>query len=231
MGIYSIQCEGCMENFDWFSGSKHQLCPKCVEEKAKIVPDHANNNGMIQPVKFQDPIMTILRALDLIFGKLEKIENKLNEKPLAPGEGQINDPAQVAELNRIEEDFGPQMTEEELAKHFGEKPPEHKQGTDFKKMKTLEEVEDWEKEQDNSHDIYKIAARVKNLARGSGGTLTPQGEMLANTYVHVLKALYDFADTIPDRDTKTKLVEILRKNEGMPASLIEAAKVGVRANK
>lgn len=81
---------------------------------------------------------------------------------------------------------------------------------------------------DNSNDIYKIKARVANLARGPGMQLTAQGQQLCNTFVHVLKSLYDFADRIPYEDVRTKLISLLRSHENMPGILIAAAGAGVK---
>ena len=87
------------------------------------------------------------------------------------------------------------------------------------------EMEEWELAQNNSDDIYKIAARVKNLARIDGSaSLTPAGEALCNTYVHVLKSFYDFADSLKDKDVKDKLYDLIRNNENMPRNLISAMK-------
>jgi hypothetical protein len=91
---------------------------------------------------------------------------------------------------------------------------------------SLEEIEEWEAKQDNSNEIYKIAARVKNLARGGSLNLTPAGEALCNTFVHVAKELYDFAEKIEDKDLKIKLTELIRKHENMPATLIAAMGAG-----
>lgn len=141
----------------------------------------------------------------------------------------LNDPHIASQLNESEDRLGPPMTEGEVASYFNEKPKrkgKKSKQKDFKKM-TLEEIEEWERKQDNATDLYKISARVKNLARADGAALTPVGEMLANTYVHVLKSLYDFADTIADKETKIKLISLIRSNEGMPANLISAAKANV----
>jgi len=55
--------------------------------------------------------------------------------------------------------------------------------------------------------------------------------MLCNTFVHVLKSIYDFADSIEDKDTKIKLIEIMRRHENMPANLIAAAGAGVKGKR
>lgn len=126
-----------------------------------------------------------------------------------------------------------EMSEDELAKHFKEKRKDKKQKEKPKSLSqmSLDEIESWEKQQENSNDIYKIKARVANLARGGGASLTPQGEMLVNTFVHVIKALYDFSEKLEDKNVKIQLDQLIRSQEGMPASLIAAAGVGVRTKK
>lgn len=47
-------------------------------------------------------------------------------------------------------------------------------------------------------DLYSLAARVKNLARGDDASLTPIGEKLCNLYIHVLMDFYEFAETLPE---------------------------------
>lgn len=123
-----------------------------------------------------------------------------------------------------------EWSEVELAKHFGEPlAPEKKTKKNVAKM-TLEEIESWEKAQDNSNDIYKVSARVKNLAR-TAGNLTSQGEMLCNSFTHVVMAFYDFAGRLEDTDTKIKLIELTRSKEGMPADFIGAAQANVKPSK
>jgi hypothetical protein len=146
------------------------------------------------------------------------------------------DPETNVKLNEAEKEFGAEMTEEELARMFGEKPKKNT-GVDlsaknpFKGM-TLEQIEEWEAKQNNSNDIYKIKARVQNLAVGiSGGNLTPVGEMMANTFVHLFKDLYDFAEAIPDKELKIALIEKIRVHEAAPGNLISAAMSGVKGPK
>lgn len=127
----------------------------------------------------------------------------------------------------VDDGFGTPMTEEEVARHFNEEKPRKKKKKKLSKM-TLEEINEWEKAQDNSNDIYKVSARIKNLARGGGAVLTPAGDMLCNTFTHTVKALYDFAETIQDKDIKIKLIDTIRKQENMPASLVAAFSAGVR---
>lgn len=136
------------------------------------------------------------------------------------------------EANKKEAKFGEEMSEEELERLFTQKRT--KKTKDKPKQisqMSLDEIESWEKSQDNSNDIYKIKARVANLARGGNASLTKQGDMLVNTYVHVLKALYDFADQIEDKTVKMGLIKIIRSNEGMPGNLIAAAGAGVTQKK
>jgi hypothetical protein len=132
-------------------------------------------------------------------------------------------------LDSLNTSMGPEtpMTEEELARHFGEKLPTKKVEMSVSDM-TLEEINEWEAKQNNNNDIYKVAARVKNLARGSKATLTPVGESLCNVFVHVLKTFYDFAETIQDKDVRAKLIELVRTQEAMPGNFIEATHAGVK---
>lgn len=133
-------------------------------------------------------------------------------------------------LNKEESEFGAPWTEEELARHFNEPPPVKKKTKPLKDM-TAEEIVAMEVAQDNSNDIYKISARVKNLARFGGASLTPQGEALCNTYTHVLKAFYTFAETMTNQEEKDKFMQLIRKHEDMPSNLIAAAGVGVKTSK
>lgn len=115
-------------------------------------------------------------------------------------------------LNATETNLGGEMTIAQVAQIFSESVPPPNP--------TNKEEGDG-----TFSDIYRIAARVKNLARANGATLTRQGDMLANAYVHVLKALYDFAETIPEPHKK-KLTDLLQFHEKMPADVIDATKVG-----
>lgn len=123
---------------------------------------------------------------------------------------------------------GEEMSPEDIARHFNEAPKRKKKRNKKSKAMTLEEIEAWEKAQDNSNDIYKVSARIKNLARSSDASLTAVGDMLCNTYTHVAKSFYDFAETISDKETKIKLIELIKKNEIMPAQFIAAIKNGAR---
>lgn len=145
-----------------------------------------------------------------------------------------------AATNKIEAEFGEEVSERELAAHFSEPQKRRQRRAEVIKSgkkdglsgMTMEEIEAWEAKQNNSNDIYKIKARVANIARGGGGSLTEQGEMLCNTFVHVLKALYDFAENaIEDKTLRIRLIELIRKQEGMPGNLISAAGAGVKQSK
>jgi hypothetical protein len=133
-------------------------------------------------------------------------------------------------LNAMEKELGGgEMSEEELAKHFGEPKPRKKKEKAISKM-SLEEIESWEAAQDNSNDIYKVSARIKNAARMAvKANLTPQGDMIANTFTHVVKGIYDLADTVSDKETKMKLTKFARSQEEGAAGLISALSSGVRA--
>lgn len=92
--------------------------------------------------------------------------------------------------------------------------------------KLVKEAEEEEEKSNNSTDIYKIKARVANLARGPGMHLTPTGEILCNVFVHMLKELYDFTDTLKDEKIKESLYTIIRKQENVPNTIIAAAGQG-----
>ncbi len=125
---------------------------------------------------------------------------------------------------------GGEMSEAELSRMFKEKraTKEVKKLSKSLKEMSLEEIQDWESAQDNSNDIYKIKARIANLARGPGMSLTPVGEILCNSFVHMLKSLYDFADKIEDKATKIQLIAIIRNQESVPGTIIAAAGAGVK---
>jgi len=146
------------------------------------------------------------------------------------GIGQINDPEENKRLNDAEKTFGEEMSAEEVARIFKESTSKGSTGKvdmskkdPFKGM-TLEEIEEWEAKQNNSNDLYKIKARVQNSAVASSGNLTPVGEMMVNSFVHVLKDLYDYADSLSDKSEKITLIERVRKHENMPGQLIAATK-------
>ncbi|CAK9253115.1 unnamed protein product [Sphagnum jensenii] len=141
-----------------------------------------------------------------------------------------------ADLNAIESGFGDQMSEDEVANLFQEKPKVVKKKKKLKPVKlekmNLEEIEEWEASQNNSNDIYKVSARIKNAARMAvKANLTPQGDMLANSFTHIVKAFYDFAETVSDKETKLRLIALTRKQEEVPANLIAALSAGMQAPK
>lgn len=150
---------------------------------------------------------------------------------------EITDPQENAKINEAEKSFGEELSEEDLAKHFHEKTKKRsKDMVDMSKKSpfedmTIEQIEEWERKQDNSNDIYKVKARVANLARNGGASLTPVGEMMVNTFVHVVKDLYDFAETIQDKSVRIPLIERIRKHENMPSNLIAATSAGVKVKK
>jgi hypothetical protein len=143
--------------------------------------------------------------------------------------GQQFDNVLDAQISAKESEFGEEMSEAELEKAFGAagraQPVE--QSKPLNKM-SLDDIKSWEAQQNNSTDIYKIKARVSNLARETGGSLTGQGDILCNTYVHVLKSFYDFAEKIEDPTTRIRLIELIRSQEGMPGTVISAAGAGVK---
>lgn len=163
----------------------------------------------------------------IVFAKLRAEVTKHDEPPIEMESDKRLDYAEEQKLNMAEEDFGTPWTEVELAKHFNEPPPPEPVPNKL----TNGEILAQEIAQDNSNDIYKLSARVKNLARGNGMGLTPMGDVLCNTYTHVLKAFYTFAETISDQDTKDKLVRLIRTHEDMPGNVIAAAGAGVKAKK
>ena len=145
--------------------------------------------------------------------------------------GEQFDPILDAQISAKEGDFGEECSEEELARRFGETvAPKAPTGKSLKEM-TLDEIKAWESAQDNASDLYKIKARMSNLARDGGASLTGQGEILVNTCVHMFKSLYDFADTVSDQDTRIKLRNVIRANENLPALVISAARAAVRNKK
>jgi hypothetical protein len=136
----------------------------------------------------------------------------------------LSDAILESQLNQQE---GESMSAEEVAKHFGEEP---QSDAEIPTFKSAEDAENWEKAQQESSDIYRISARVKNHVSFTGGSLTPVGEILCNSFIHVMKAFYDFADTLSDID-RERLRELIRKQEGMPANVIAASKSHVQVKK
>lgn len=163
--------------------------------------------------------------------KLDFETHRFNQKN-GYGVGQRSPYQATPEELQEAEDLGPEMSEAEIAALFNAQPapkPKKKKQKKLSKM-SLEEIEAWEKAQDNSNDIYKVSARIKNLARMSvKANLTTQGDMVCNTFTHMIKNLYDFAETIQDKETKIRLMELVKKQEEMPANLISALFAGVSA--
>lgn len=158
--------------------------------------------------------------------------NVRKNSPYQDGERAI-DLMTEGKLNAMEAEFGEELSERDIAKFFKEKIPKKKEKKEkgLNKM-SLKEIESWEKAQDNSNDIYKVSARIKNLARqGAGANLTPAGDVLCNSHTHLIKAFYDFAETVEDKETKMKLVNLIRSNEGMAANVISALGSGVSIKK
>lgn len=69
-------------------------------------------------------------------------------------------------------------------------------------------------------DIYFLAARIKNLARGEDASLTPIGESLCNFYIHVLIDFYNYAETLPLKH-RTELWNLIESKEGFCRDVIE----------
>jgi len=129
-------------------------------------------------------------------------------------------------LNYEENSKGEVMSASEVAAHFGEEPPKEAEKS---LPKTKEEAEAFVKAQEESEDIYKVAARVKNEARSSGASLTAQGEALCNTFVHLFVAIYEFSNKIPDEKLRAELKALVRKNEAVPGGYIAAMMAGVQS--
>lgn len=142
------------------------------------------------------------------------------------------EPKAAAEIFREgpEVDDGGEMSEDELSRLFKEKRNNKKPKESVKPLNkmSLEEIEDWESAQDNSNDIYKIKARIANLARGPGMSLTAQGDILCNSFVHVCKALYEFANGLTVPEEKIQLIALIRAQESVPGTIIAAAGAGVK---
>jgi len=77
--------------------------------------------------------------------------------------------------------------------------------------------------EDEQNSIYRIAAKVKNLARGDDAHLTPVGEAMCNYYIIVLKDFYDFAEDLPG-SYKQELIALIEHHYDMPGKLIRAVK-------
>lgn len=71
-------------------------------------------------------------------------------------------------------------------------------------------------------DIYQVKARIQNAVQMECGiNLNKTGEMLVNTYTHVIVTLYNFADTIKDEETRDNLIKLIKEQEVMPANFIK----------
>jgi putative component of toxin-antitoxin plasmid stabilization module len=183
-----------------------------------------------QPVASDTKALQVIAKEGLQHGKVERIERDDGHIVGLPGL-QFDDRLNMV-ANKEEAKFGPEMSEEELERMFSQKRPKIKKVQEKKlSQMTMEEINDWEAKQNDATDIYKIAARVKNLARGNNASLTQQGEILCNSYVHVMKALYDFADKLEDKNVKAQLTNLIRNQEGMPGTIIAAAGAGVNIKK
>lgn len=191
----------------------YQEAQKFLKNQQQLKVDHENRRFNEEHLKKQDgPVASLNPEIPTRSSQMPSVGNNMF------------DAMRDASLNDQESKFGSEMSERDLSTHFAEAPKLKKEKKkDFKEM-SLEEINEWEKAQDNSNDIYKIKARVANLARGSGASLTPVGEMMVNTFVHVLKDLYDFIETIPDKNMKIQLLQRIRKHENMPGNLIAATK-------
>lgn len=214
-----------MEDTEWYDEAK-----RLMELQKRLKVEHENRmfnakNG--HPDKSQIEVTVTAET-----GKTDA----LNESVYVPGVK--IDPEMNARLNESEKGFGEEMSEEDLAAHFRERTKKNTvvHGVDLSKKEpfkgmTLQEIESWEAKQDNSNDIYKIKARVQNLVAGTGGNLTAVGEMMVNSFVHMAKDLYNFAENVQDRELRIRMIEQIRKHENMPASLIAAVSGGVRVKK
>ena len=146
--------------------------------------------------------------------------------PKSPSDGEYSE----AELSRMFGDKAASKPNKKGLKEMSEDEINRVPVQDLQKLVTEAEAE--EIRQDNSNEIYKVKARVANLAVSiSGGNLTPVGTMMVNSFVHVVKDLYDFADTLTDKELGIRLSERIRRHESMPGNLISAASSGVKVKK
>jgi len=220
--------ESGMEDTDWYPEAK-----KLLKQQAAVKTEHENRlfNAKNGHQERHDVKVEISATPDL--------NTPIIEAVALPG-NIIVSPEVNHELTKIEAGFGEEISEAELERMFNEKSKKKTLSGEvdlskqqpFKGM-TLQEIEEWERKQENSNDIYKIKGRVQNLAVGiSGGNLTPVGEIMVNSFVHVLKDLYEFAERdLINREDKVKMIERIRKHESMPGTLIAAAAGGVRVPK
>lgn len=70
------------------------------------------------------------------------------------------------------------------------------------------------------NNIYQISARIKNAAAKNDHAFSEQGRALCNMYTHVIKALYDFSDTLEDKEIAARLNSVILKQEDFPAKLL-----------
>lgn len=80
----------------------------------------------------------------------------------------------------------------------------------------------YEKACDESLNIHKLAARVKNHCTNEGAALTNNGVALCNTFTHHLLELHKFAFKIKDHKLRQEFVELLRRRETIPSQFIKA---------
>lgn len=222
--ITEAMAEPTPEQPDWYDEARKLLNLQKLLKREHETRIFNSKNGHQDPtvIKIENTIET---------GNVEPISNTV----YVPGI--VIDPAMNARLNKQEESFGEEMSEEEIARMFNEKHTKKLiDGIDMTKKNpfkgmTLQEITNWEEKQNNSNDLYKIKARIQNLVATAGGSLTSAGEMVVNSFVHVVKDLYEFANTVSDKELKIELIERIRKHENMPATLMSALNGGVRMNK
>lgn len=76
-------------------------------------------------------------------------------------------------------------------------------------------------EEVSDNSLYKIAARVKNYATlSANANLTPIGEALCNTYIHIMVSLYEFSQKLSE-PLKKELDELIKEYEKMPGNFIK----------
>jgi hypothetical protein len=130
------------------------------------------------------------------------------------------------QANKMESEWGPPMSETEMAAIFNEKASDPNEMP--KLPNTPEEAEKWEQMQDNAEDIYKVKARIQNQVPNN---LTPVGEMLVNSYAHVIKAFYDFAPKLKDEMLREEFKRLIRAQESMPGNFIGATMAQMNVKK
>ena len=72
----------------------------------------------------------------------------------------------------------------------------------------------------NENDLISIAGRIKNILAKEDIALSPVGNILVNSYTHVLKSIYDFSDNLPEPHNKA-LKNLLRSKEDLPKYVIK----------